>query len=148
MVQDQSLKSPKLTGEWEAKLREVERGGLDPRRFMAEIVGYTSEVIRCGDASSIDEGTARRLPALRLPGDRGEARFRLLWAVEGCPFVLWREYKGHSLGDDQIRQLLQRRVLLGPLVFEESGEVVLQLLDDSELTESPIPVGGAVAAGT
>ena len=30
LVQDQSLKSPKLTGEWEAKLREVEGGGLDP----------------------------------------------------------------------------------------------------------------------
>ena len=61
---------------------------------------------------------------------------------EGCPFVLWREYKGHSLGDDQIRQLLQRRVLLEPLVFGESGEVVLQLLDNGELTEIPTPVGG------
>ena len=60
---------------------------------------------------------------------------------EGCPFVLWREYKGQRAGDDQIRQLLQRRVLLGPLVFGESGGVVLQLLDSGELTEIPIPVG-------
>ena len=46
IVQDRGLKSPELTGEWEAKLREVERGRLDPRRFMAEIVRYTGDVIR------------------------------------------------------------------------------------------------------
>lgn len=35
LVQDRALKSPELTGEWEAKLKEVERGQLDPRQFMA-----------------------------------------------------------------------------------------------------------------
>jgi DNA topoisomerase III len=45
-------------------------------------------------------------------------------------------------GNDQIRQLLQRRILLGPFVFGESGEVVLQLLDNGELIEIPIPAGG------
>jgi DNA topoisomerase-3 len=142
LVQDRGLKSPELTGEWEAKLREVERGGLDPRRFMAEIVGYTCEVIRCGDATSIDEGRLGDCPRCGRPVIAGKRGFGCSGWREGCPFVLWREYKGHALEDDQIRQLLQRRVLLGPLVFEESGEVVLQLLDNGELTEIPIPVGG------
>ena len=142
LVQDRGLKSPELTGEWEAKLREVERGGLDPRRFMAEIVGYTGEVIRCGDATSIDEGRLGDCPRCGRPVIAGKRGFGCSGWREGCPFVLWREYKGHALEDDQIRQLLQRRVLLGPLVFEESGEVVLQLLDNGELTEIPIPVGG------
>ena len=31
--------------------------------------------------------------------------------------------------------------MLGPLVFGEPGEVVLQLLDNGELTEIPIPLG-------
>ena len=142
LVQDRGLKSPELTGEWEAKLREVERGGLDPRRFMAEIVGYTGEVIRCGDATSIDEGRLGDCPRCGRPVIAGKRGFGCSGWREGCPFVLWREYKGHALEDDQIRQLLQRRVLLGPLVFGESGEVVLQLLDNGELTEIPIPVGG------
>ena len=142
LVQDRGLKSPELTGEWEAKLREVERGRLDPRRFMAEIVGYTGEVIRCGDATSIDEGRLGDCPRCGRPVIAGKRGFGCSGWREGCPFVLWREYKGHALGDDQIRQLLQRRVLLGPLVFGESGEVVLQLLDNGELTEIPIPVGG------
>ena len=142
LVQDRGLKSPELTGEWEAKLREVERGGLDPRRFMAEIVGYTGEVIRCGDATSIDGERLGDCPRCGRPVIAGKRGFGCSGWREGCPFVLWREYKGHALEDDQIRQLLQRRVLLGPLVFGESGEVVLQLLDNGELTEIPIPVGG------
>ena len=46
IVQDRALKSPELTGEWEAKLREIERGRLDPGRFRDEIVRYIGEVIR------------------------------------------------------------------------------------------------------
>jgi DNA topoisomerase III len=142
LVQDRGLKSPELTGEWEAKLREVERGRLDPRRFMAEIVTYTGEVIRCGDATSIDGGRLGDCPRCGRAVIAGKRGFGCSGWREGCSFVLWREYKGHALGDDQIRQLLQRRVLLGPLVFGESGKVVLQLLDNGELIEIPIPVGG------
>src|SRR5436305_7504017 len=40
LVRDRGLKSPELTGEWEAKLREIEHGRLDPGQFMADIVGY------------------------------------------------------------------------------------------------------------
>ena len=84
LVQDWGLKSPELTGEWEANLREVERGRMDPRRFMAEIVGYTGEVIRCGDASSIDEGRLGDCPRWP-PGDRWEARLRLLRVAGRLP---------------------------------------------------------------
>jgi DNA topoisomerase-3 len=142
LVQDRGLKSPELTGEWEAKLREVERGLQDPRRFMAEVVGYAGEVIRCGDATSIDAGRLGDCPRCGRPVIAGKRGFGCSGWREGCSFVLWREYKGHALGDDQIRQLLQRRVLLGPLVCRESGKVLLQLLDSGELTEIPIPVGG------
>ena len=109
---------------------------------MAEIVGYTGEVIRSGDATSIEEGRLGDCPRCGRPVIAGKRGFGSSGWREGCSFVLWWEYKGHALGDYQIRQLLQRRVLLGPSVFEESGEVVLQLLDNGELTEIPILVGG------
>src|SRR5262249_5973716 len=54
LVRDRALKSPELTGEWEAKLKEVERGQLDPRQFMAEIVQYTGDVISSGDGTAVD----------------------------------------------------------------------------------------------
>ena len=44
LVQNRGLKSPELTGEWEAKLREIEHGRLDAGHFMAEIIKYTGEI--------------------------------------------------------------------------------------------------------
>src|SRR5262249_44662228 len=46
LVRDRGLKSPELTGEWESKLREIERGRLDPAEFMAGIARYTLEIVR------------------------------------------------------------------------------------------------------
>ena len=90
-LQDRGLKSPELTGEWEAKLREVERGRMDPRQFMTEIVGYTSEVIRCCDSTSIDEGRLGDCPRCGRPVIEGKRGFGCSGWREGCPFVLWRE---------------------------------------------------------
>src|SRR5262249_17528687 len=67
---------------------------------------------------------------------------------DGCPFVLWREHKGHTLGEDQIRELIQRRVLLAPLTIEGAGAVVLQLLDSGDLAEVPVPTGGPRRSGS
>jgi len=35
VIQDKSLKSPELTGEWESKLKEIEKGGIRPKPFHA-----------------------------------------------------------------------------------------------------------------
>src|SRR4029077_5169322 len=51
LVRDRGLKSAELTGEWEARLREIERGHLDPGQFMGEIIRYAGAVdeTRLGD---------------------------------------------------------------------------------------------------
>jgi DNA topoisomerase-3 len=141
LVRDRALKSPELTGEWEAKLREIERGRLDPRQFMAEIVQYTSEVIRSGDAAAVDPVRLGDCPRCGRPVIEGRRGFGCSGWGEGCPFVLWREYRGHPLADAQIRELLRRRVLLQPMTFGDSGEVVLHLTDSGVLTEIPVPSG-------
>ncbi len=139
LVQDRGLKSPELTGEWEAKLREVERGQLDPRRFMEEIVHYTGEVIHSGDAP-IDASRLGDCPLCGRPVIEGKRDFGCSGWRDGCPFVLQRKHQGRRLDDDEVRQLLQRRVLL-PSGKGEPGGVVLQLLDSGDLTEFPVPVG-------
>src|SRR5262249_37389028 len=40
-----------------------------------------------------------------------------------------------------VRELLQRRVLLRPLVFEGTGPVILQLTDAGAVLEIPVPQG-------
>src|SRR3954465_5481735 len=141
LVQDRGLKSPELTGEWEAKLREVERGRLDPGRFMRETVRYTGEVIRSGAAPAIDAGRLGDCPRCGRPVVAGKRGFGCSGWREGCPFVLWREHRGLPLGEDQIRELLQRRVLLRPVTLDGTGEVILALTDAGAVTEIPVPVG-------
>ena len=42
----QPLISPSMTGEWEAKLRQMERGDLPRNAFMNEIIGFTEDVVK------------------------------------------------------------------------------------------------------
>ena len=141
LVRDRALKSPELTGEWEAKLREIEQGSLDPPQFMAQVVRYTGEVIRSGDAAPVDPGRLGDCPRCGRPVIQGKRGFGCSGWGEGCPFVLWREYRGQPLSDEQIRELLQRRVLLRPMTFGDSGEMILTLTDSGALTEIPVPRG-------
>ncbi len=96
IVQDRALKSPELTGDWEARLRQVERGQLDRREFMAEIVRYTGEVIRSGDASAVDPTRLGDCPRCGRPVIEGKRGYGCSGWRDGCPFVLWREYRGHG----------------------------------------------------
>lgn len=141
IVRDRGLKSPELTGEWEAKLREIERGRLDPRRFMSEIVRYTAEVIRPADAGEGADGTLGDCPRCGRPVIEGKRGFGCSGWRDGCPFVLWREYQGLPLGEAQIRELLRRETIPRPAPAADSGAVVLYLTDTGALTEIPVPAG-------
>jgi DNA topoisomerase-3 len=141
IVQNRSLKSPELTGDWEAKLRQVEHGRLGPTEFMADIVRYTGEVIRSDDPASVDPARLGDCPRCGRPVISGKRGYGCSGWREGCPFVLWREHRGQPLSENQLRELLQRRVL-GPLTIEGPAQVVLHLTDNGGLTEIPVPTGG------
>ena len=147
IVQDRSLKSPELTGDWEAKLRQIERGRLDPREFMAEIVRYTGDVIRSDDAAAVDPARLGDCPRCGRPVIEGKRGYGCSGWRDGCPFVLWREYRGHPLTEDQVRELLQRRVLLRPLTIDGSGEVILHLTDIGRPDGDPGPDRRPAEAG-
>jgi DNA topoisomerase-3 len=85
LVRDRGLKSAELTGEWEAKLREIERGRLDPRRFLAEIVRYTGAIIHDGGADAIDPGRLGDCPRCGRPVIAGRRGIRLLRLAGGLP---------------------------------------------------------------
>ncbi|HEX8200982.1 MAG TPA: DNA topoisomerase 3 [Isosphaeraceae bacterium] len=141
LVRDPGLKSAELTGEWEAKLREIERGRLDPRRFLDEIVRYTGAILRADEAETVDASRLGDCPRCGRPVIAGKRGFGCSGWREGCSFVLWREYKGRPLGDDQVRELLQRRVLLRPVTIAGPGAVVLHLADSGDVLEIPVPTG-------
>lgn len=47
-IKDDILKSPELTGRWEKKLREIERGKYDANQFMEELKDLTRQVVNNG----------------------------------------------------------------------------------------------------
>jgi DNA topoisomerase-3 len=55
--------------------------------------------------------------------------------------VLWPEYRGHPLSPDDVRHLVQRRVLGRTLDQGGNSEVVLALTDNGHLSEIPVPRG-------
>src|SRR6516225_7078546 len=108
---------------------------------MAEIVQYTGDVIRSGEGGAVDPTRLGDCPRCGRPVIRGQRGFGCSGWRDGCPFVLWREYRGQSLEEGAIRELLQRRVLLRPLTLGEGGQVVLSLTNSGALSEIPVPKG-------
>lgn len=60
------LTSPSMTGEWEAKLRQMEHGNLDRDTFMAEIKNFTKDVVKKA-RDHYDEIISRPFPDLQCP---------------------------------------------------------------------------------
>lgn len=134
LIQDPNLKSPELTGEWEAKLKEIEQGKYSPEEFMKSIGQFTKEVICSSDVSRINYDLLGYCPKCKSPVIKGSKGYGCSKWREGCTFVLWKQYKGIELSETQIRCILQKKILLQPI-----GGVVLSLSDDGHLSEIPIP---------
>lgn len=139
LVRSRELKSPELTGEWEARLREIERGRLDPSRFMAEIARFTTAIVDGTAEAPLDPGRLGDCPRCGRPVIQGKKAFGCSGWKEGCPFVLAREFEGITLDDGQIRELLQRRVLPRPVTIRSMDAAVLRLADSGDLLPIPVP---------
>jgi DNA topoisomerase-3 len=112
------LTSPKLTGDWEHRLRMMEKKSYERQVFMSEIAEFTRGVI---DAV---RKKAASLPALApaapidVPcpscGGKLNASERTYDCAAGCGFKLWREVAGRPLSQDEARTLLSKKEV-GPL---------------------------------
>lgn len=133
LIQDPNLKSPELTGEWEAKLKKIEHGKFSELEFMQGIAQYTAQVIAGSNIATINYDIYGQCPKCKSPIIKGQRGYGCSKWREGCSFVLWNEYKGMRLGEEQIRCLLQKKILLQPI-----GGSVLSLSDSGDLMEIPV----------
>ena len=139
LIRDRGLKSAEMTGEWEARLRDIERGRLDPGAFMADIARYTAGIVRGADGEAVDETRLGDCPRCGRPAIEGQRGFGCSGWKEGCSFVLWKDYKGGRFEVGHARELLQRRVLVRPPAFEGSDGVILTLSDGGAVLEVRTP---------
>jgi DNA topoisomerase III len=135
LIQDPSLKSPELTGEWEAKLKEIEQGKYSASDFMLKISQFTRQVIEGSDLTRIDYQIYGSCPKCKSSVIKGKKGYGCSKWKEGCGFVLWPEYNGHELNEGQVRSLLQKKILLQPL-----NNSILCLSDGGDLMAIQVPM--------
>lgn len=134
LIQDPNLKSPELTGEWESKLKEIEKGLYSPKDFMEGIARYTKHLIEGSDIFRINEECYGDCPKCKSPIIKGKNGYGCSKWKEGCPFVLWKQFKEIELNERQVRTLLQKKILPQGI-----KGMILTLTCHGDLVEIPLP---------
>lgn len=121
LVQDERLKSPELTGDWEFRLKQVERGEYDAAQFMSEVAAYTREILECTAEKTIDLSNLGPCPLCYAPVIRGRSAYGCSQWKSGCKFVLPAEVWGLTIAPQLAREILshKRSLTPHPLVVKE-----------------------------
>lgn len=125
LIQDPLLKSPEMTGEWEEKLKKIERSQLDPNEFMAGISGYIRGLIKDSTAERINPSRWGSCPLCGKEIIKGKRAYGCSGWKEGCEFVFEPEFKGLSLTPKQIQALLQQHFLPQPVRIENELRMLI-----------------------
>ena len=95
-----ALSKPELTGEWEFKLKEIERRNFDRESFMNEIRSMTEKIINTtkafdGDTVPGDYGKLKT-PCPKCGGVVRETYKRFHCEADGCDFSFWKTMGGRQ----------------------------------------------------
>jgi len=138
LIQDPLLKSPEMTGEWEEKLKQIERGETDAADFMGGIFSYTRGLIESSTSAKLDTDRLGDCPLCGKEIIKGKTAYGCSAWKKGCPFVLESKYKGLKLTPNQVQVLLQMRVLPYPVHIEDQLRLLL-LNTQSNLMDIDLP---------
>ena len=125
LIRDPLLKSPEMTGEWEEKLKQIERGQLAADAFMAGIAGYIRSLIEKSGAEQLEPGRWGACPLCGREVIKGKRAYGCSGWKEGCDFVLEPECRGVELTPRQIQVLLQQHILPQPVRIDEEPRMLI-----------------------
>jgi len=108
------LHSPKLTGNWEYKLKQMETGDLERHEFMDHIVEQTRDMVDHIKHGKIPEEVFSTLtsPCPKCGGVIQENYKK--FQCKKCDYALWKVVAGRQYEPEEVDELLSRRVV-GPL---------------------------------
>jgi DNA topoisomerase-3 len=113
LLGEHPLTSPSLTGDWEKRLAEIERGEQDRKKFMGDIAKFAGATVGELDAKLKDV----RIPRANLGpcpvcgNDIVENRKGYsCWSREdpGCGFVIWKSKAGKNMPPAVAKELIAR----------------------------------------
>ena len=132
LAEQQTLTSPELTGDWEHKLKLMERGQLNAAEFMTEVKTYAHQII--GTLNSKVQYSRMGFgpcPLCGHPVIKGKTGYGCSAWKSGCSFRFQADQFGTKLKDDDIPVLLSAgrlnrpRKLTSPTGQELSGYITL-----------------------
>jgi DNA topoisomerase-3 len=115
----EGLWSPRLTGDWEYKLRQMEHGQLRREAFMKEIVSYTNEIVTKARQRA-EAAKNQEFPDLKAPCPAcGAESLRQTDATyecrqPGCTFKAKKHIAGRLLSREEAAELFTKG-MVGPL---------------------------------
>jgi len=113
------------TGEWEEKLKQIERGLLDPNDFMAGIGNYIRSLIQNSSTGSIIPSRWGSCPFCGKEIVKGKKAYGCSDWKNGCSYVFEPDYKGISLRPRQIQVLLQLHYLPYPIRIDNESRMLI-----------------------
>jgi DNA topoisomerase-3 len=125
LIQDPLLKSPEMTGEWEAKLKQIERKEIDPVDFMAGINTYTRGLIKQSASAKLDTTQLGDCPLCGKKVIKGKTAYGCSGWREGCDFVVEGKYKTLELTQNQLQVLLQMHMLPYAVRIEDQPRLLI-----------------------
>lgn len=132
-IHDDLLKSAELTGLWEKKLRQIEKGEYEASVFLEELKEMVREIVQnvymdssMRKITTVEEAPAKSkpkekkkrkksVPKLQCPQCkkgkilRGKTAYGCSAFKEGCTFRLDYTTHGSGLSDDELEELLRKR---------------------------------------
>lgn len=126
IIADPVLKSPELTGEWEMKLGEVERGRRERRAFMQEIGDRIRQLIGEGLAPRAVPAGLGPCPRCQADVVEGRQAYGCARWKEGCEFRLAKVYRGVPLTPGLVAELCTRGIVLRPLSIEGQPRILVR----------------------
>lgn len=114
-----ALSDPKLTGEWEFKLNQIEKGHLTREAFMREIRDMTTHIVEAaktyeGNTVPIENPAHLQARCPKCGGEVVENYRRYACTRAGCDFSLAKHPGGRTFEVEEVEELL-RHQKIGPL---------------------------------
>ena len=173
-IQNELLKSPKLTGQWEKKLRDIEQGNYDPKVFLKEMEALVANVVKdVKNRQSVSrfrevDVKIKKLTAATICPEckqgtilKGKSAFGCSDYKKGCHFVIPFMQYGKNISEKQVAQLLTKKAtnyskgyLLNEvkvearLVFSDYYTVELEVIEESILKCPNCKVGTIIQGKT
>lgn len=159
VINNELLKSAEMTGKWEYKLRQIEKGDYQAEAFLQEMKGMVSElVVQVKNESAHRIQIASHAPEVKKEEEqlqcpkckqgimlKGKTAMGCSEFKKGCTFKIPFEFEGKKLSETQLTGLLKKKKTAiikgfntaagkkdGVLELNDQGEVVFKEVEKKE----------------